>query len=163
MYNHIRAQIVLANFPCRFGWVNASYILGYKLMDIQMRRAIDLTVHTGSVGFNGFNLKEQKDDGASPPQHRTSTTGEREPLPSRDPFPVHLPDFVSPVPSWDGWLLQTKALPQRAAQKVRNSKQNFGYSKIMLWVAFGRGLRLAGKYCLPCPSRRHQSTSSLPN
>ena len=58
MYNHIRAQIVLANFPCRFGWVNASYILGYELMDIQMRRAIDLTVHTRSVGFNGFNLKE---------------------------------------------------------------------------------------------------------
>lgn len=44
MYNQIRAHIVLANSPCRFGWVNSSYILGYKLMDIQMRRAIDLTV-----------------------------------------------------------------------------------------------------------------------
>jgi GH15 family glucan-1,4-alpha-glucosidase len=37
--------------------------------------------------------------------------------------------------------------------EVRNKKQNFIYSKIMLWVAFDRGLRLADKRCLPCPNR----------
>jgi GH15 family glucan-1,4-alpha-glucosidase len=37
--------------------------------------------------------------------------------------------------------------------EVRNNKQNFTYSKIMLWVAFDRGLRLAEKRCLPCPNR----------
>lgn len=37
--------------------------------------------------------------------------------------------------------------------EVRNNKQNFVYSKIMLWVALDRGLRLADKRNLPCPSR----------
>lgn len=37
--------------------------------------------------------------------------------------------------------------------EVRNKKQNFVYSKVMLWVAFDRGLRLAEKRCLPCPNR----------
>ena len=38
--------------------------------------------------------------------------------------------------------------------EVRNNKQNFVYSKVMLWVAFDRGLRLAEKRCLPCPNRQ---------
>jgi GH15 family glucan-1,4-alpha-glucosidase len=37
--------------------------------------------------------------------------------------------------------------------EVRNKKQHFVYSKVMLWVAFDRGLRLAEKRCLPCPNR----------
>lgn len=37
--------------------------------------------------------------------------------------------------------------------EVRNKKQNFTYSKIMLWVAFDRALRLAEKRCFPCPNR----------
>lgn len=37
--------------------------------------------------------------------------------------------------------------------EVRNNKQHFTYSKIMLWVAFDRGLRLADKRCFPCPNR----------
>lgn len=37
--------------------------------------------------------------------------------------------------------------------EVRNNKQNFVYSKIMMWVAFDRGLRLADRRCLPCPNR----------
>lgn len=37
--------------------------------------------------------------------------------------------------------------------EVRNNKQHFTYSRIMLWVAFDRGLRLADKRCLPCPNR----------
>ncbi len=37
--------------------------------------------------------------------------------------------------------------------EVRNNKQHFTYSRIMLWVAFDRGLRLADKRNLPCPNR----------
>ena len=37
--------------------------------------------------------------------------------------------------------------------EVRNQKQNFVYSKIMLWVAIDRALRLAEKRCFPCPRR----------
>jgi GH15 family glucan-1,4-alpha-glucosidase len=32
-------------------------------------------------------------------------------------------------------------------------KRNFTYSKVMLWVAIDRGLRLADKRSLPCPNR----------
>ncbi|KAL5392715.1 hypothetical protein DPSP01_000417 [Paraphaeosphaeria sporulosa] len=38
--------------------------------------------------------------------------------------------------------------------EVRNAKQNFVYSKIMLWVAVDRALRLADKRCFPCPQRQ---------
>ncbi|KAF1979500.1 glycosyl hydrolase [Bimuria novae-zelandiae CBS 107.79] len=37
--------------------------------------------------------------------------------------------------------------------EVRNQKQNFVYSKIMLWIAVDRALRLADKSCFPCPRR----------
>lgn len=37
--------------------------------------------------------------------------------------------------------------------EVRNKKQNFVYSKIMMWVAMDRGLRLADKRSFPCPNR----------
>jgi len=37
--------------------------------------------------------------------------------------------------------------------EVRGNKQNFVYSKIMLWVAFDRALRLSEKRCFPCPNR----------
>jgi GH15 family glucan-1,4-alpha-glucosidase len=37
--------------------------------------------------------------------------------------------------------------------EVRGEIQNFTYSKIMLWVAVDRALRLADKRCLPCPNR----------
>lgn len=43
--------------------------------------------------------------------------------------------------------------PDMSIWEVRNQKQNFVYSKIMLWVAFDRGLRLAEKRCLPCANR----------
>ena len=43
--------------------------------------------------------------------------------------------------------------PDMSIWEVRNKKQHFVYSKIMLWVAFDRGLRLAEKRCLPCPNR----------
>lgn len=37
--------------------------------------------------------------------------------------------------------------------EVRNKMRHFTYSKIMLWVAIDRGLRLADKRSLPCPNR----------
>lgn len=36
---------------------------------------------------------------------------------------------------------------------LTNSAQNFTYSKIQLWVALDRALRLADKRNLPCPNR----------
>lgn len=47
----------------------------------------------------------------------------------------------------------TLADPDMSIWEVRNKKQNFVYSKVMLWVAFDRGIRLAEKRCLPCPNR----------
>ncbi|KAI3320019.1 glycoside hydrolase family 15 protein [Xylariaceae sp. AK1471] len=63
---------------------------------------------------------------------------------------------------WDTWVCIRKMLdyvltivdqPDMSIWEVRNNKQNFVYSKIMLWVAFDRGIRLAEKRCLPCPNR----------
>ncbi|KAJ4414182.1 hypothetical protein N0V82_008084 [Gnomoniopsis sp. IMI 355080] len=64
--------------------------------------------------------------------------------------------------TWDTWVSVRKLLdyvltimnrPDMSIWEVRNKKQNFVYSKIMLWVAFDRGLRLADKRNLPCPNR----------
>ena len=38
--------------------------------------------------------------------------------------------------------------------EVRGQKQNFVYSKTMMWVAIDRGLRLADKRSFPCPRRQ---------
>lgn len=35
----------------------------------------------------------------------------------------------------------------------RGNFKNYTYSKVMMWVALDRGLRLAEKRCLPCPNR----------
>lgn len=43
--------------------------------------------------------------------------------------------------------------PDMSIWEVRGNKQHFTYSKIMLWVAFDRGLRLSEKRCFPCPNR----------
>ncbi|KAK7989048.1 hypothetical protein PG989_009363 [Apiospora arundinis] len=65
--------------------------------------------------------------------------------------------------TWDTWVSVRKMLdhvltitdqPDMSIWEVRNHKQNFVYSKIMMWVAFDRGLRLAEKRCLPCPNRQ---------
>ncbi|KAL7628711.1 hypothetical protein AAE478_000226 [Parahypoxylon ruwenzoriense] len=65
--------------------------------------------------------------------------------------------------SWDMWVSVRKMLdhvltildqPDMSIWEVRNNKQHFVYSKIMLWVALDRGLRLAEKRCLPCPNRQ---------
>lgn len=43
--------------------------------------------------------------------------------------------------------------PDMSIWEVRGTKQHFTYSRIMLWVTFDRGLRLAEKRCFPCPNR----------
>ncbi|KAH9964462.1 glycoside hydrolase family 15 protein [Russula dissimulans] len=43
--------------------------------------------------------------------------------------------------------------PDLSIWEVRNKERHFTYSKIMLWVAIDRGLRLADKRSLPCPRR----------
>jgi GH15 family glucan-1,4-alpha-glucosidase len=69
--------------------------------------------------------------------------------------------YGKPV-TWDLWVSVRKMLdyvlnivhdPDMSIWEVRNHKQNFTYSKVMLWVAFDRGLRLADKRNLPCPNR----------
>ncbi|TFK48859.1 glycoside hydrolase family 15 protein [Heliocybe sulcata] len=42
---------------------------------------------------------------------------------------------------------------RRSIWEVRNRMRHFTYSKIMMWVAIDRGLRLADKRSLPCPNR----------
>ncbi|KXX80105.1 Trehalase [Madurella mycetomatis] len=63
---------------------------------------------------------------------------------------------------WDLWCSVREMLdyvltimhqPDMSIWEVRNNKQNFTYSKVMLWVAFDRGLRLADKRNFPCPNR----------
>jgi len=64
--------------------------------------------------------------------------------------------------TWEQWVSVREMIdyvmkiwkePDMSIWEVRNKKQNFTYSKIMLWVAFDRALRLADKRCLPCPNR----------
>ncbi|KAF6837814.1 glycosyl hydrolase [Colletotrichum musicola] len=64
--------------------------------------------------------------------------------------------------SWDQWCSVREMLdfvltltdqPDMSIWEVRNNKQHFTYSKVMLWVAFDRGLRLADKRNFPCPNR----------
>lgn len=43
--------------------------------------------------------------------------------------------------------------PDMSIWEVRGMKQNFVYSKMMLWVALDRALRLADKRSFPCPHR----------
>ena len=43
--------------------------------------------------------------------------------------------------------------PDMSIWEVRSRKENFVYSKMLLWVAFDRALRLSEKRCFPCPNR----------
>lgn len=69
--------------------------------------------------------------------------------------------FGKPL-SYDDWVLVRELVdyvvtvcnqPDLSIWEVRNRKRHFTYSKIMLWVALDRGLRLADKRSLPCPNR----------
>ncbi|KAF8603807.1 glycoside hydrolase family 15 protein [Ceratobasidium sp. AG-I] len=69
--------------------------------------------------------------------------------------------FGKPL-SWETWKSVRELVDYAAANcdkadlsiwEVRNHERNFTYSKVMLWVAMDRGLRLADKRSLPCPNR----------
>ncbi|KAI9835268.1 MAG: hypothetical protein M1819_002412 [Sarea resinae] len=64
--------------------------------------------------------------------------------------------------SWDQWVAVREIIDyvsgiwheeDMSIWETRGQKQNFVYSKVMLWVAFDRAIRLADKRCLPCPHR----------
>ncbi|PPQ68532.1 hypothetical protein CVT25_005454 [Psilocybe cyanescens] len=64
--------------------------------------------------------------------------------------------------AYDDWLLVRELVdyvvsiinePDLSIWEVRDKKRHFTYSKVMLWVAIDRGLRLADKRSLPCPNR----------
>jgi GH15 family glucan-1,4-alpha-glucosidase len=64
--------------------------------------------------------------------------------------------------SYDTWLAVRELVeyvianykrPDLSIWEVRNKERHFTYSKVMLWVAVDRGLRLAEKRSLPCPRR----------
>jgi GH15 family glucan-1,4-alpha-glucosidase len=52
-----------------------------------------------------------------------------------------------------GYVCKIWREPDMSIWEVRGRKENFVYSKIMLWVAFDRAIRLSEKRCFPCPSR----------
>ncbi|KAJ7606665.1 glycoside hydrolase family 15 protein [Roridomyces roridus] len=75
--------------------------------------------------------------------------------------------FGKPL-SYDTWVLVRELvdyvvanchLPDLSIWEVRNKKRHFTYSKIMLWVAIDRGLRIADKRSLPCPNRMQWLTA----
>ncbi|KAF8227819.1 glycoside hydrolase family 15 protein [Tricholoma matsutake] len=69
--------------------------------------------------------------------------------------------FGKPL-GYDDWVLVRELVdyvvanykePDLSIWEVRNKKRHFTYSKIMLWVAIDRGLRLVEKRSFPCPNR----------
>ncbi|GFZ46845.1 Uncharacterized protein JCM24511_04065 [Saitozyma sp. JCM 24511] len=75
---------------------------------------------------------------------------------------IYLAQKYSKPLSWDSWVAIRQVVdyvctqldaPDLSIWEVRGQKKNFLYSKVMLWVAIDRGLRLADKRCLPCPNR----------
>ncbi|KAK4686635.1 hypothetical protein P7C73_g3488, partial [Tremellales sp. Uapishka_1] len=75
---------------------------------------------------------------------------------------IYLAQKYSNPLSWESWLAVRQVVdyvctvidePDLSIWEVRGKKKNFLYSKVMIWVALDRGLRLAEKRCLPCPNR----------
>ncbi|KAJ3506188.1 hypothetical protein NLJ89_g7004 [Agrocybe chaxingu] len=69
--------------------------------------------------------------------------------------------FGKPL-AYDDWVLVRELVdfvvahrsdPDLSIWEVRDGMRHFTYSKVMLWVAIDRGLRLADKRSLPCPNR----------
>ncbi|CAD6573528.1 MAG: hypothetical protein TREMPRED_000852 [Tremellales sp. Tagirdzhanova-0007] len=77
---------------------------------------------------------------------------------------IYLAQKYSKPLSWDSWLAIRQVVdfvctqvdvPDLSIWEVRGKKKNFTYSKVMMWVAIDRGMRLADKRCLPCPNLNH--------
>jgi GH15 family glucan-1,4-alpha-glucosidase len=75
---------------------------------------------------------------------------------------VYLTNKLARPTSWEDWkgvrdmmdfVVANHATPDASIWEVRGMSQNYLYSKIMMWVALDRGLRLADKRSFPCPKR----------
>ncbi|KIR53938.1 glycosyl hydrolase [Cryptococcus gattii Ru294] len=75
---------------------------------------------------------------------------------------IYLAQKYSKPLGWDSWVAVRQVVdyvcsqvdkPDLSIWEVRGKEKNFTYSKIMMWVAIDRGIRLADKRCLPCPNR----------
>lgn len=69
--------------------------------------------------------------------------------------------FSNPL-SWDSWKAIRQVVDYTCEQvdkkdlsiwEPRGKWANYTYSKVMMWVALDRGIRLADKRCLPCPNK----------
>ncbi|BEI84091.1 hypothetical protein CcaverHIS002_0406950 [Cutaneotrichosporon cavernicola] len=69
--------------------------------------------------------------------------------------------FCQPL-SWDSWVAVRQVVDYVVTMvdkkdlsiwEPRGEVKNYTYSKVMMWVALDRGLRLADKRSLPCPNR----------
>ncbi|WVO15208.1 hypothetical protein L204_102857 [Cryptococcus depauperatus] len=76
---------------------------------------------------------------------------------------IYLSQKYSKPLSWESWVAIRQVVdyvctqvdqPDLSIWEVRGKEKNFVYSKIMMWVAIDRGLRLADKRCIPCPNRQ---------
>lgn len=75
---------------------------------------------------------------------------------------IYLAQKYSRPLSWDSWVAVRQVVdyvvtmvdtPDLSIWEPRGNFKNYTYSKVMMWVALDRGLRLADKRCLPCPHR----------
>ncbi|KAI5453257.1 hypothetical protein NCC49_006280 [Naganishia albida] len=75
---------------------------------------------------------------------------------------IYLAQKFSKPLSWESWVAVRQVVdyvctvwdqPDLSIWEVRGRERNFVYSKVMMWVAIDRGLRLAEKRNLPCPNR----------
>ncbi|KAJ9121770.1 hypothetical protein QFC22_002392 [Naganishia vaughanmartiniae] len=75
---------------------------------------------------------------------------------------IYLAQKWSKPLSWESWIAVRQVVdyvctvvhkPDLSIWEVRGKEKNFVYSKVMMWVAIDRGLRLAEKRNLPCPNR----------
>ncbi|KAL7422744.1 hypothetical protein Q5752_002036 [Cryptotrichosporon argae] len=76
---------------------------------------------------------------------------------------IYLAQKYSKPLAWESWVAVRQVVdyvctmvnePDLSIWEVRGAKKNYTYSKVMMWVAIDRGIRLADKRCLPCPHRQ---------
>lgn len=77
---------------------------------------------------------------------------------------IYLAQKYSKPLAWESWVAVRQLVDFVCTQvgeqdlsiwEVRGKTKHFLYSKVMMWVAIDRGLRLAEKRGLPCPHRAH--------
>ncbi|OCH92848.1 glycoside hydrolase family 15 protein [Obba rivulosa] len=72
---------------------------------------------------------------------------------------MHRPDLSIWSVSTRGDSVTTSDNLKHPLREVRDRHRHFTYSKIMMWVALDRGIRLADKRSLPCPRRNEWLTA----